>query len=71
MTSVNERILQNRVNQLNNQLFDVKLQNQQLRKYIDVLENKLSDKDTDLLILQNQINYLLRRKSQTKKHRFF
>ena len=53
------------------QLFDVKLQNQQLRKYIDVLENKLSDKDTDLLILQNQINYLLRRKSQTKKHRFF
>lgn len=71
MTSVNERILQNRVNQLNDQLFDVKLQNQQLRKYIDVLENKLSDKDTDLLILQNQINYLLRRKSQTKKHRIF
>ena len=71
MTSVNERILQNRVNQLNDQLFDVKLQNQQLRKYIDVLENKLSDKDTDLLILQNQINYLLRRKIQTKKHRFF
>jgi hypothetical protein len=71
MTSVNERILQNRVNQLNDQLFDVKLQNQQLRKYIDVLENKLSDKDTDLIILQNQINYLLRRKSQTKKHRFF
>ena len=71
MTSVNERILQNRVNQLNDQLFDVKLQNQQLRKCIDVLENKLSDKDTDLLILQNQINYLLRRKSQTKKHRIF
>jgi hypothetical protein len=71
MTSVNERILQNRVNQLNDQLFDVKLQNQQLRKYIDVLENKLSDKDTDLIILQNQINYLLRRKSQTKKHRIF
>ena len=71
MTSVNERILQNRVNQLNDQLFDVKLQNQRLRKYIDVLENKLSDKDTDLIILQNQINYLLRRKSQTKKHRIF
>ena len=71
MTSINERILQNRVNQLNDQLFDVKLQNQQLRKYIDVLENKLSDKDTDLIILQNQINYLLRRKSQTKKHRIF
>ena len=71
MTSVNERILQNRVNQLNDQLFDVRLQNQQLRKYIDVLENKLSDKDTDLIILQNQINYLLRRKSQTKKHRIF
>ena len=71
MTSVNERILQNRVNQLNDQLFDVRLQNQKLMKYIDLLENKLSDKDTDLLILQNQINYLLRRKSQTKKHRFF
>ena len=71
MISTNERILQTRVNQLNDQLFDVKLQNQQLRKYIDVLENKLSDKDTDLIILQNQINYLLRRKSQTKKHRFF
>ena len=71
MTSVNERILQNRVNQLNDQLFDVKLQNQQLRKYIDVLENKLSDKDTDLLILQNQINYLLRRKRKKKKHRIF
>ena len=71
MTSVNERILQNRVNQLNDQLFDMKMQNLRLRKYIDVLENKLSDKDTDLLILQNQINYLLRCKSQTKKHRFF
>ena len=68
MTSVNERILQNRVNQLNDQLFDVKLQNQQLRKYIDVLENKLSDKDTDLLILQNQINYLVRRNRQKKKY---
>ena len=56
MTSVNERILQNRVNQLNDQLFDMKMQNLRLRKYIDVLENKLSDKDTDLLILQNQIN---------------
>ena len=71
MTSVNERILQNRVNQLNDQLFDMKMQNLRLRKYIDVLENKLSDKDTDLLILQNQINYLLRRKSQTKKHSIF
>ena len=71
MTSVNERILQNRVNQLNDQLFDMNMQNLRLRKYIDVLENKLSDKDTDLLILQNQINYLLRRKSQTKKHRIF
>ena len=68
MTSVNERILQNRVNQLNDQLFDVRLQNQKLRKYIDVLENKLSDKDTDLLILQNQINYLVRRNRQKKKY---
>ena len=71
MVSTNERILQNRVNQLNDQLFDMKMQNLRLRKYIDVLENKLSDKDTDLLILQNQINYSLRRKSQTKKHRIF
>ena len=54
MVSTNERILQNRVNQLNDQLFDMKMQNLRLRKYIDVLENKLSDKDTDLLILQNQ-----------------
>ena len=68
MTSVNERILQNRVNQLNDQLFDVRLQNQKLRKYIDLLENKLSDKDTDLLILQNQINYLVRRNRQKKKY---
>ena len=68
MTSVNERILQNRVNQLNDQLFDVRLQNQKLRKYIDLLENKLSDKDTDLIILQNQINYLVRRNRQKKKY---
>ena len=71
MISTNERILQTRVNQLNDQLFDLSVQNRELRKYINVLENKLSDKDTDLLILQNQINYLLRRKSQTKKHRIF
>lgn len=71
MTSVNERLLQTRVNQLNDQLFDMKMQNQRLRKYIDLLENKLSDKDTDLIILQNQINYLLRRKSQSKKYRIF
>ena len=68
MTSINERILQNRVNQLNDQLFDMKMQNLRLRKYIDVLENKLSDKDTDLLILQNQINYLVRRNRQKKKY---
>ena len=68
MTSVNERILQNRVNQLNDQLFDMKMQNLRLRKYINVLENKLSDKDTDLLILQNQINYLVRRNRQKKKY---
>lgn len=68
MVSTNERILQNRVNQLNDQLFDMKMQNLRLRKYIDVLENKLSDKDTDLLILQNQINYLVRRNRQKKKY---
>jgi predicted nucleic acid-binding Zn-ribbon protein len=68
MISTNERILQNRVNQLNDQLFDLRLQNQKLRKYIDLLENKLSDKDTDLLILQNQINYLVRRNRQKKKY---
>ena len=68
MISTNERILQNRVNQLNDQLFDLSLQNQKLRKYINVLENKLSDKDTDLLILQNQINYLVRRNRQKKKY---
>ena len=68
MISTNERILQNRVNQLNDQLFDMKMQNLRLRKYIDVLENKLSDKDTDLLILQNQINYLVRRNRQKKKY---
>ena len=68
MISTNERILQNRVNQLNDELFDVKLQNQKLRKYIDLLENKLSDKDTDLVILQNQINYLVRRNRQKKKY---
>ena len=68
MISTNERILQNRVNQLNDQLFDLRLQNQKLRKYIDVLENKLSDKDTDLIILQNQINYLVRRNRQKKKY---
>jgi hypothetical protein len=71
MISTNERILQTRVNQLNDQLFDLSVQNRELRKYINVLENKLSDKDTDLIILQNQINYLLRRKSKTKKHRIF
>jgi predicted nucleic acid-binding Zn-ribbon protein len=68
MISTNERILQNRVNQLNDQLFDLRLQNQKLRKYIDLLENKLSDKDTDLIILQNQINYLVRRNRQKKKY---
>ena len=68
MISTNERILQNRVNQLNDQLFDMKMQNLRLRKYIDVLENKLSDKDTDLLILQNQINYLVRCNRQKKKY---
>ena len=68
MVSTNERILQNRVNQLNDQLFDMNMQNLRLRKYIDVLENKLSDKDTDLLILQNQINYLVRRNRQKKKY---
>ena len=68
MISTNERILQNRVNQLNDQLFDLSLQNQKLRKYIDLLENKLSDKDTDLIILQNQINYLVRRNRQKKKY---
>ena len=41
MVSTNERILQNRVNQLNDQLFDMNMQNLRLRKYIDVLENKL------------------------------
>ena len=40
----------------------------QLGLYIDLLENKLSDKDTDLLILQNQINYLVRRNRQKKKY---
>lgn len=68
MISTNERILQNRVNQLNDQLFDLSVQNRELRKYINVLENKLSDKDTDLLILQNQINYLVRRNRQKKKY---
>ena len=68
MISTNERILQTRVNQLNDQLFDLRLQNQKLRKYIDLLENKLSDKDTDLIILQNQINYLVRRNRQKKKY---
>ena len=68
MVSTNERILQNRVNQLNDQLFDMNMQNLRLRKYIDVLENKLSDKDTDLIILQNQINYLVRRNRQKKKY---
>ena len=68
MTSVNERILQNRVNQLNDQLFDLCAQNRELRKYINLLENKLSDKDTDLVILQNQINYLVRRNKQKKKY---
>ena len=68
MISTNERILQNRVNQLNDQLFDLRLQNQKLRKYINLLENKLSDTDTDLIILQNQINYLVRRNRQKKKY---
>jgi predicted nucleic acid-binding Zn-ribbon protein len=68
MISTNERILQTRVNQLNDQLFDLSVQNRELRKYINVLENKLSDKDTDLLILQNQINYLVRRNRQKKKY---
>ena len=68
MVSTNERILQTRVNQLNDQLFDLSVQNRELRKYINVLENKLSDKDTDLLILQNQINYLVRRNRQKKKY---
>ena len=68
MISTNERILQTRVNQLNDQLFDLSVQNRERRKYINVLENKLSDKDTDLLILQNQINYLVRRNRQKKKY---
>ena len=68
MISTNERILQTRVNQLNDQLFDLSVQNRELRKYINVLENKLSDKDTDLLILQNQINHLVRRNRQKKKY---
>ena len=68
MISTIERILQTRVNQLNDQLFDLSVQNRELRKYINVLENKLSDKDTDLLILQNQINYLVRRNRQKKKY---
>ena len=68
MISTNERILQTRVNQLNDQLFDLSVQNRELRKYINVLENKLSDKDTDLVILQNQINYLVRRNRQKKKY---
>ena len=68
MISTNERILQTRVNQLNDQLFDLSVQNRELRKYINVLENKLSDKDTDLLILQNQVNYLVRRNRQKKKY---
>ena len=68
MISTNERILQTRVNQLNDQLFDLSVQNRELRKYINLLENKLSDKDTDLVILQNQINYLVRRNRQKKKY---
>lgn len=69
MISVNERMLQIRVKELNDQLFDISKQNQHLRKYINQLENKLSDSQTDLTILTNQVNYLLSCKSQKKKHR--
>ena len=44
------------------------LQNQRLRKYIDLLENKLSNQETDLVILTNQINYFLRYNKQKKKY---
>lgn len=68
MISISERMLQKRVNELNNELFDMRLQNQRLRKYIDLLENKLSNQETDLVILTNQINYFLRYNKQKKKH---
>lgn len=68
MLSYDERILQKRVNQLNNQLFNMSVQNLKLRKYIDLLENKLSDNETDLIILTNQVNYLLKQHKQKKRH---
>ncbi len=68
MISISERMLQKRVNELNNELFDMRLQNQRLRKYIDLLENKLSNQETDLVILTNQINYFLRYNKQKKKY---
>lgn len=68
MISISERMLQKRVNELNNELFDMRLQNQRLRKYIDLLENKLSNQETDLVILTNQINYFLRYNRQKKKY---